>query len=108
VKTFALRSSPQFLFQCILFEFEKAMNSLSQGAVEQTETGEGNVQESMLAASLHQLRDFTVAVNVHHNEQIFLCCYADNLSGTGDFFRMMIRFNNNAGNRGVHSTPQQK
>jgi hypothetical protein len=86
VETFAPRSSPHFLFQCILFEFEKAVNGLSQSAVEQTETSEGNVEESMLAAFFHQLRYLAVVINMHHNEKIFLCRYADNFSGTRYFF----------------------
>jgi len=62
------------------------MNCLSHGAVKHTEALERNIEESVLAGSFHQLRDLAAVVHVHHNEQIFLCFYANDFPGTGHFF----------------------
>ena len=48
--------------------FEKAVNCLSQGPVEGTQTGKWHVNKPMLAGSFHQLGNAPTVIDVHYHE----------------------------------------
>jgi hypothetical protein len=86
----------------VLAILKKALNDLPQISVDRAKRHERNIHQPVFAASLHQLRNAAIPVDVHDDKGAVSALDLNHFTQDRNFCGLPIRFNNNAGYSGTH------